>query len=65
MQENKDEFEEKLLDNTDGIGADAPIEIVETPEMKKAKANVQRILNDIMARLSAPFCSLSLDNIPE
>ena len=50
MQEIKDEFEEKLLDNADGVGTDAPIEIVETPEMKKAKANVQRILNDIMAR---------------
>ena len=50
MQEIKDEFEEKLLDNAENNGDDAPFEIVETPEIKKAKANVERILKDIMAR---------------
>lgn len=50
MQEIKDEFEQKLMDSADSAGTDAPFEIVETPEMKKAKANVERILKDIMAR---------------
>ena len=50
MQEIKDEFEQKLMDSADNAGTDAPFEIVETPEMKKAKANVERILKDIMAR---------------
>ena len=50
MQEIKDEFEEKLLDGGESAEAEAPFEIVETPEMKKAKANVERILKDIMQR---------------
>ena len=50
MQEIKDEFEEKLFDNAENAGSEATFEIVETPEMKKAKANVERILKDIMAK---------------
>lgn len=52
MQEIKDEFEQKLFERADTEnGADASfLEPVETPEMKKARANVNRILNDIMKR---------------
>ena len=52
MQEIKDEFEQKLFERADETSSDAGvlIEPVETPEVKKARANVTRILNDIMKR---------------
>ncbi len=55
--QTKDEFEQKLFeraensdvsDNNEDI--DILLEPIETPEMKKAKANVNRILNDIMKK---------------
>lgn len=53
MQEIKDEFEKQLFERADNastdIGDGASL-IVETPEMKKAKANVARILADMMKR---------------
>src|SRR5574344_1068304 len=60
MQEKiNDEFEKQLFDRASSIENDGaentntpPVlaEPVETPEMKKAKANVARILNEIMQR---------------
>ena len=53
MQEIKDEFEKQLFERADNastdVGDGASL-IVETPEMKKAKANVARILADMMKR---------------
>ena len=52
-----DEFEEKLFERanqeSDSDGDIKPFEVVETPEMKKARENVNRILNDMMARQQA------------
>ena len=53
MQEIKDEFEKQLFERADNASTDAgdgASLIVETPEMKKAKANVARILADMMKR---------------
>lgn len=53
MQEIKDEFEKQLFERADNASTDAGDGvslIVETPEMKKAKANVARILADMMKR---------------
>lgn len=58
MQKINDEFEEKLFEKanegSEKSDVDVPIlEPVETPEMKKARANVNRILNEMMARQQA------------
>ena len=52
MQETKDEFEQKLFERAENEESEntLPIEPVETPEMKKAKANVERILNNMMKK---------------
>lgn len=53
MQEIKDEFEKQLFERADNASTDVgdgTSLIVETPEMKKAKANVARILADMMKR---------------
>ena len=53
MQEIKDEFEQQLFEraekeeNSEDTALALP---VETPEMKKAKANVERILNNMMQK---------------
>ena len=54
MQKIEDEFVEKLFDKS-GDESNAENEVVmvepeETPEVKKARANVTRILNDMMKR---------------
>ena len=70
MQKIKDEFEEKLFEranqeNSENDSAEnddvKPFEIVETPEMKKARENVNRILNDMMARQQAELDANKFD----
>lgn len=47
-----DEFEQKLFDRTESTQSDDAVFAMpeESPEVKKARANVSRILNDIMKR---------------
>lgn len=64
MQEIKDEFEQKLFERADTASADTDtdfLEPVETPETKKARANVTRILNDIMKRQQAELDANKFD----
>ena len=67
MQETKDEFEKELFERAESVeGADNAestgiFEIVETPEIKKARANVTRILNDMMARQQAELDANKFD----
>lgn len=63
MQENdvKDEFEKQLFENAEKVDSDLtgdassikPVEVEDTPEVKKARANVKRIIDEIMARQQA------------
>ena len=53
MQKIEDEFVEKLFGKTEGEGESNDVLLIqpeETPEMKKARANVARILEDMMKR---------------
>jgi segregation and condensation protein A len=53
MQKIEDEFVEKLFGKTEGEGESDDVLLIqpeETPEMKKARANVARILEDMMKR---------------
>ena len=53
MQKIEDEFVEKLFNNSAGESSDDEVAIIqpeETPEVKKARANVARILDDMMKR---------------
>ena len=67
MQETKDEFEKELFERAENVeGADNTestgfFEVVETPEMKKARANVTRILNDMMERQQAELDANKFD----
>lgn len=64
MQEIKDEFEQKLFERSETASADtdnAFLEPIETPETKKARANVTRILNDIMKRQQAELDANKFD----
>lgn len=64
MQEIKDEFEQKLFERAETASADtdnAFLEPIETPETKKARANVTRILNDIMKRQQAELDANKFD----
>lgn len=61
----KDEFEEELLRRANEAGAtageNATDVTVETPEMKKAKANVARILDEMMKRQQAELDANKVD----
>ena len=52
MQEINDEFEQMLFERAESEDSEQAVlvEPVETPEMKKAKANVERILNNMMKK---------------
>ena len=52
MQKIEDEFVQKLFEKTDEETAEETVFVQpeETPEMKKARANVTRILDDMMKR---------------
>ena len=68
MAKQPDEFEQKLFERAENAqsteqidSADILLEPVETPEMKRAKANVNRILNDIMKRQQAELDANKFD----
>ena len=64
MQKINDEFEQQLFERADSQSTETDnvfVEPIETPETKKARANVTRILNDIMKRQQAELDANKFD----